>query len=149
MKILVLGGTQFIGWSIVDALTPHHDVYVLNRGNRPLWNDRIIQLTADRTNPIQIAEAVQEKFDAVVDVSGTLPIHIENVLPVLHDVARYVFISSAAVYDRMRVAPPFREDRPAGGDAIWGDYGRARGMIRDESTPQEKIWRVTNSDSHS
>jgi nucleoside-diphosphate-sugar epimerase len=122
MRILVLGGTQFVGRAIVDRLLAGHEVTVLNRGTHPLWDSRISQVVADRTQPQSVAAALTERYDAVVDVSATEPAHVSNVLPAVGDV-RYVFISSAAVYDRSRAAPPFREEDPAGGDAIWGSYG--------------------------
>lgn len=130
MRILVLGGTQFVGRAIVDRLLAGHEVTVLNRGTHPLWDSRIRQVIGDRTQPASIAAALSERYDAVVDVSATEPAHVGNVLPVVGDV-RYVFISSAAVYDRTRASSPFRENDPAGGDAIWGSYGVDKAACED------------------
>ncbi|MFI6833618.1 NAD-dependent epimerase/dehydratase family protein [Kribbella sp. NPDC050241] len=125
MRVLVLGGTRFIGRAIVDALLPRHEVTVLNRGHQPLWDERIVQLLADRGELGELASALTEPFDCVVDVSGTEPAYVRNVLYVL-DKTPYVFVSSAAVYERAKMRPPFGEDDPGGGDPIWGGYGEAK-----------------------
>ena len=126
MNILVLGGSRFVGRAIVDALVDRHDVTVLNRGTRSFSDERVRQLVADRTDPAQLGAVLGgQVYDAVVDVSGTEPLHVKNVLPALawQGGSPYVYVSSAAVYDRTRATTPFRESDPDGGDGIWGDYG--------------------------
>lgn len=125
MRVLVLGGTQFIGRAIVSALLGEHDVTVLNRGRRPLWDPAIQQIIADRDRPIDSGVYAESRYGAIVDVSGTAPHQIQNILdatPSLAD-AHYIFISSASVYDRTNSNPPFAETDAADGDAIWGGYG--------------------------
>jgi 2'-hydroxyisoflavone reductase len=144
MKVLVLGGTRFIGRAIVDALLPSHEVSVLNRGTQPLWDSRITQLTADRTEAGQVAAVLGGRYDAVVDVSGTEPAHIGNVLKAMPqlDGTAYVFISSAAVYNRVEATPPFREGDRADGDDIWGGYGEAKAACEDllrEAVPEGQL----------
>lgn len=127
-NVLVLGGTRFVGRAIVDALLGEHQVTVANRGTQPLWDSRLGQLVRDRTDPDQARKALVGEYDTVVDVSGTHQDHIQAVLsssPVTN-ADRYIYISSASVYDRTRANPPFREGDPATGDAIWGDYGFAK-----------------------
>lgn len=128
MRVLVLGGTQFIGRAVVDELLGRHEVAVLNRGTKPLWDTRITQLRADRTDPAAMTAALTVGYDAIIDVSGTHPNHMtcHPGAGAASDAARYVFISSAGVYDRTRVEPPFREGDPATGDSIWGGYGEAK-----------------------
>ncbi|GIH16875.1 NAD-dependent epimerase/dehydratase family protein [Rugosimonospora africana] len=129
MDVLVLGGTNFVGRHIVRALLDErHRVTVLNRGTNPVWGARVTQLVADRTDPASMSAAVRAVFDAVVDVSGTEPRHIESTAPLLRSlgVPRYVFISSGAVYDSTTTALPFPEDAPTPGDVIWGTYGTAK-----------------------
>lgn len=123
MRVLVLGGTLFVGRGIVDRLLADgHSVTVLNRGTHPLWDGRIRQLVADRDDRAQVRAVLTDRYDAVVDVSGLRPIQVENVLPELRD-TRYVYIGSAAVYTRSVAAPPFDEDDRADGDPMWGSYG--------------------------
>lgn len=131
MRILVLGGTRFIGRAIVDALLPDCEVTVLNRGSQPLWDSAVNQVVADRDRPIDAAVLAGRSFDTVVDVSGTVPAHVEHILNVLADCGRtkYVFISSASVYNRSASKPPFAESDLADGDVVtWGEYGKDKAM---------------------
>ncbi|WP_371599955.1 NAD-dependent epimerase/dehydratase family protein [Streptomyces sp. NBC_00564] len=128
MRILVLGGTNFIGRHIVETLRGSEDVTVLNRGTQSVPGDDVVQLTADRTAPASVAEVLTIGFDAVVDVSGTEPEHIASTAPVLRalGVSRYTFISSGSVYDSRTTKAPFPETSTIEGDPIWGEYGRAK-----------------------
>ncbi|MEV7013772.1 NAD-dependent epimerase/dehydratase family protein [Streptosporangium sp. NPDC051022] len=127
-RALVLGGTRFVGRAIVEALLPSCEVTVLNRGTRPLWDPRIAQVTADRRDAARTRAALDGDHDVVVDVSGTEPVHVRNVLgtPAVTGAARYVYVSSASVYERGHAGPPFREGDPAGGDSLWGGYAEAK-----------------------
>ncbi|GAA3075330.1 NAD-dependent epimerase/dehydratase family protein [Streptosporangium carneum] len=127
-RALVLGGTRFVGRAVVEALLPSCEVTVLNRGTRPLWDPRIVQLTADRREAEATRAALGGSYDVVVDVSGTEPAHVRNVLgtPAVSGAARYVYIGSASVYERGRTGPPFREGDPAGGDPVWNGYAEAK-----------------------
>ena len=65
MKILILGGTQFIGIHLVAAARARgHEVTVFNRGNTPLVDaDGIEQITGDRHRDLVVelgAEADDE-----------------------------------------------------------------------------------------
>lgn len=124
----MLGGSHFIGRAIVDELRDAHDVTVLNRGNHPLGLAGVTELVADRHDPIAVSSALTGDFDAVVDVSASEPGMVEAVLPSIARINphRYVFISSAAVYDRTQHPPPFSETMPATGDPLWGEYAIAK-----------------------
>ncbi len=128
MRILVLGGSHFIGRAIVEALVGAHDVTVLNRGTRPLGLAGVSEAVADRRDRAQVRAALTGDFDAVVDVSGSEPAMVAAVLPSIAsmDLRRYVFISTAAVYDRTHDAPPFVETMRATGDPLWGEYATAK-----------------------
>jgi nucleoside-diphosphate-sugar epimerase len=120
VRILVLGGSEFIGHTIVERLRAGHDVTVLNRGRRRI--DGVGALIADRNDPDAVRAALRSHtFDAVVDVSAVDPTWVGTVREVLSP-DRYVYISSAAVYDSY--TPPPDEDAPASGNASWGQYGR-------------------------
>ncbi|MFF0577788.1 NAD-dependent epimerase/dehydratase family protein [Streptosporangium saharense] len=124
-RALVLGGTRFVGRAVVEALLPSFEVSVLNRGTRPLWDPRIVQVVADRCDAASAHAALRENYEVVVDVSGTEPRHVRNVLdtPAVAGAARYVYVSSASVYRRGPAGPPFHEGDPDGGDPAWGGYG--------------------------
>jgi 2'-hydroxyisoflavone reductase len=100
MRILVLGGTSFVGRAIVDdALREEHEVTLFNRGQtgRDLF-PRTKLLLGDRREGDYTALA-EGTWDAVVDVSGFVPRHVRQACDALGDrVGRYLFVSSNAAY---------------------------------------------------
>lgn len=129
-RILVLGGTRFIGRAVVDALADRHHVTVANRGTQCLWRDDVASVVFDRDSGASLVSVLDvRQFEAVVDVSGTDPAHVRYVVhgwPADWKFLPYVFISSAGVYDPSVTPPPFSEDMPTPSDAIWGTYGVAK-----------------------
>lgn len=69
MKLLVLGGTRFAGRAIVAAaLAAGDDVTTLNRGASGPAAPGVRALSADRTNPAELREALGgQEWDAVID----------------------------------------------------------------------------------
>ena len=105
MRVLVLGGTSFVGRTIVeDLLARDHTPSLFNRGRTgaELFPD-VERLVGDRDSGDY--EALHGlSWDAVVDVSGYAPRHVEQALAALQDrFARYVFISTGMVYDHQDV----------------------------------------------
>ena len=107
MKLLVLGGTQFLGRAIVEsALGSSHDVTLFNRGEtNPELFPEAETLRGDRTvDPIP-----QGEWDAVIDVPGYVPATVRRSAEALRDsVERYVFVSSISAYADLTEGP--RED---------------------------------------
>ena len=99
MKILILGGTKFLGRHLVDAaLAAGHEVTIFNRGktNPTLFPD-IETITGDREQDIEKLSG--REWDAVIDVAGYLPRIVRLSAERLKDrVKKYVFISSISVY---------------------------------------------------
>lgn len=99
MRLLILGGTRFLGRALVDAaLAAGHDVTLFNRGqsNPGLYRD-LEQLTGDRDGGLQALE--ERKWDAVIDTCGYVPRLVRASAELLRDnVDHYVFISSLSVY---------------------------------------------------
>jgi 2'-hydroxyisoflavone reductase len=99
MRILVLGGTHFVGRHIVEAaLGAGHDVSVFNRGRTPLPWEGVEQLTGDRK--AGDLEALRgREWDACIDVSAYVPEHASASAQLLAGhVSLYTFISTASVY---------------------------------------------------
>lgn len=114
MRILVLGGTSFVGRAVVeDALGQGAEVTLFNRGRTGagLFPD-VPRLVGDRETGD--CTALREgSWDAVVDVSGYVPRHVGQAMEALGDRAgRYLFVSSHAVYARTGVGPGSDEDTP-------------------------------------
>ena len=99
-KILVLGGTGFLGPHFVRAaLAKGHTVTLFNRGktNPGLFGD-LEQLRGDREKgDLQALQG--RKFDAVIDTSGYVPAHVEATAKLFAgSAAHYQLISSISVY---------------------------------------------------
>jgi 2'-hydroxyisoflavone reductase len=103
VKLLVLGGTRFLGRHIVDAaLARGHAVTTFTRGQNPLsWSGRAEALTGNRDPRIApgLAALEQGAWDVVVDTSGYVPRIVEATASLLaHRATRYLFVSSISVY---------------------------------------------------
>ena len=117
-KVLILGGTKFIGKAVIDVLKDKYQVYILNRGNNPI--PKTFQITADRENKLDLLK--NYCFDFVIDISGMNRNHLLNTLPYINT-KKYLFISSSAVYDINNVKAPFKENDEQNINSIWTSYG--------------------------
>ncbi|RKZ15112.1 epimerase [bacterium] len=99
LKILVLGGTAFLGPAIVrHALMRGHELTLFNRGrtNSHLFPD-VERITGDRTVSHDALQG--RKWDVVIDTSGYFPSVIEGAAAALAgNIGQYIFISSISVY---------------------------------------------------
>jgi len=103
MKLLILGGTRFLGRHLVDlALARGVDVTIFTRGRLPVpWGDRVTALTGDRDPRAApgLDALTGGSWDAVIDCSGYVPRVVEASARLLASrVKRYVFVSSMSVY---------------------------------------------------
>ena len=103
MKLLILGGTRFLGRHLVDlALERRHDVTIFTRGRTPVpWRERVVALTGDRDPKVAPGLAALDgaSFDAVVDCSGYVPRVVDASARLIAERARrYLFVSSVSVY---------------------------------------------------
>jgi 2'-hydroxyisoflavone reductase len=114
VRILVLGGTSFVGRAITeDALRTGAEVTLFGRGQTGAsLFPGVTRLTGDREAG-DYAALRDGRWDAVVDSSGYVPRHVGQAMDALGDRAgRYLFISSHAVYQRDGVGPGSTEDTP-------------------------------------
>ncbi|MCB9878914.1 MAG: NAD-dependent epimerase/dehydratase family protein [Planctomycetes bacterium] len=106
-KILVLGGTGFLGPHFVRAaLANGHTVTLFNRGktNTELFPE-LEKLRGDREQG-DLEALKGREFDAVIDTSGYVPAHVEATATLLRDhVAHYQFISTISVYGAFGTRP--------------------------------------------
>jgi 2'-hydroxyisoflavone reductase len=112
MKLLLLGGTRFLGRAAAEeALRRGHEVTLFNRGltNPELFPDAE-HLHGDRDGDLSALGG--RSWDAVIDPSGYLPRVVRASAELLADaVEHYVFVSSISVY-RSFSTPGFDEDAP-------------------------------------
>jgi 2'-hydroxyisoflavone reductase len=112
MRILILGGTVFVGRALTDAaLQAGHHVTHLHRGKSAPPDARVETLTGDRTVDLEVLEG--RTWDAVIDTSGYLPQVVKRSVGALRKkTRRYAFVSSISVYrgdgygEEAPVAPP-------------------------------------------
>ena len=99
LRVLILGGTGFIGPHFIDALSAGgHKISLFNRGKRdPEVKPGIEQLLGDRNGEIEALKG--HDWDVVIDNSGYTPTQVRATAELLKDhVRQYIFISSIAVY---------------------------------------------------
>lgn len=101
MRILVMGGTRFIGVYLVKKLVSlGHEVVLFNRGNKPSPVAGLEQIHGDRTDPAQLKENLTgQSFDAVFDNNGRKLTDTQPLADLFKDaVEHFVYVSSAGVY---------------------------------------------------
>lgn len=101
MRLLILGGTVFLGRAVTDAaLAGGHHVHHLNRGVSSPPDPRVNTLHADRNDVAALVAAVEGlEWDAVIDTSGYLPQAVaKSVAALSARTGSYCFISSISAY---------------------------------------------------
>lgn len=101
MRLLVLGGTRFVGRAVVaEGLTRGDEVTTLNRGARGEPPPGVRALHADRTDPDALVRALGEQtWDAVVDTWSHAPTAVQTATRLLRDrTDHYGYVSSRSVY---------------------------------------------------
>jgi nucleoside-diphosphate-sugar epimerase len=106
MKVLVIGGTLFIGRALVDDLVKGgHEVAVLHRKPKHDFGRRVDNIQADRNDAQAVREALStRRFDVVFDHAydwerGTTAEQVEATVRACGDrLNRYIFMSSVAAY---------------------------------------------------
>jgi len=119
-KILILGGTGFLGPHTIAAATARgHSVTIFNRGRREkyrpleievehLYGNRDPNLTADDENPASpkgLSQLEGRQWDVVIDNSGYFPRMVGASAKLLaNNASQYIFISSISAYDDVPAA---------------------------------------------
>lgn len=143
MKLLVLGGTRFLGRHLVDAaIAAGHDVTIFTRGvtASPWTATQVAHFVGDR-DPRKapgLAALAAGEWEAAIDLSGYVPRCVEASAKELSArVAHYVFVSSMSVYadssrpDLDEATPVAMLEDPATED-IMAHYGALKARCEDE-----------------
>ena len=99
MKILIIGGTRFLGRHLVESARARgHEVTLFNRGkSNPALFPQLETILGDREHDLDKLSG--RAWDAVIDVAGYVPRIVRLSASKLEgSVGRYVFISSVSVY---------------------------------------------------
>ncbi|MEU8264524.1 NAD-dependent epimerase/dehydratase family protein [Micromonospora sp. NPDC048999] len=126
MRLLMLGGTGFVGGAVVtEAARRGWSVTVFNRGLHGVAPVGVRRLRGDRTAPDGLAALTGGEWDLVVDTWDGAPRAVRDAARALaSSVRHYCYVSSGSVYTEP-VQPGTAEDAPvveASADAVDGDY---------------------------
>ena len=132
MRLLVLGGTAFVGRHLVEAaLERCHAVTLFTRGRtNPGLFPGVEHLIGDRESDLSPLEG--RDFDAVLDTSGYVPRVVRGSAELLSGrVERYVFVSTLSVYADAETldesSPTQRADDPRSED-VTAAYGPLKAL---------------------
>ena len=142
MRILFLGGTGNISTACVEhALARGHRVGILTRGQRACPSG-VEAIVGHRDDPAALRRAADGRWDAVADFLAYTPAQVESATSAFAGrTAQYVFIGTAAAYDKRAARLPITEDAPLA-NPCW-EYARlkiaceetVRGAHRDGKLP--------------
>jgi nucleoside-diphosphate-sugar epimerase len=132
MRILILGGTAWLGRDLVRAARDAgHEVAVLARGEAGAVPEGATAFLTDRQSPGAYDDAASESWDAVIDVTRH-PGHARSAVAALGDAtSHWVYVSSCSVYADMttqgvdetgELLPPLDAELLVDAD----DYGSAK-----------------------
>src|SRR5215210_7306725 len=134
MRLLVLGGTLFLGSHVATAaLARGHDVATFTRGITGSPPDGVRDLHGDRDDPDALPRALDDwQPELVVDTSCQTRAAARNAAAVLGGVHGYAFVSSLNAYANWPPGPIGREDDELTWDTEDDDYGPIKAFAERE-----------------
>ncbi|HBD65274.1 MAG TPA: epimerase [Clostridiales bacterium] len=133
MKILVMGGTEFVGRAVAEYMISRgHEVSIFTRGIRePGYNGIQIHYKGDRRSADVENEIKGEEFDYILDISAYALSDVENLLNKVNTkkLKRYIFLSTGSVYKPSN--EHMNEEQARGFNENWGQYGMDKLDIED------------------
>uniref|UniRef100_A0A5B7A028 NAD-dependent epimerase/dehydratase domain-containing protein n=1 Tax=Davidia involucrata TaxID=16924 RepID=A0A5B7A028_DAVIN len=125
-KILIMGGTRFIGVFLSRLLVKEgHQVTLFTRGKTPItqhipgeseedyadFKSKILHLKGDRKDFEFVKTSLSaEGFDVVYDINGREADEVVPILDALPKLEQYIYCSSAGVYLKSDLLPHFEID---------------------------------------
>jgi 2'-hydroxyisoflavone reductase len=139
MRLLILGGTVFLGRAIAeDAVRRGHDVTCAARGGQSGAPAKLIKI--DRDDPDGLAPLAGERFDAVIDVAKISYPHVKRAVEAI-ETDHWTFVSSLSVYTEFHtggVGDPVAE--PVPGQAAAGSYDNYGGIKVASENAVREVW---------
>ncbi|HMA68321.1 MAG TPA: NAD-dependent epimerase/dehydratase family protein [Candidatus Mcinerneyibacterium sp.] len=99
MKILIIGGTIFLGKHLVKIIdNEKHDLAIFHRGNHNIeLDENVEEILGDRRENLDLLK--NQKWDVVIDTCGYFPEDVKKSVEYLKDKTnKYIFISTISVY---------------------------------------------------
>jgi 2'-hydroxyisoflavone reductase len=146
MRLLMIGGTRFLGRAFVDTALAHgYEVTIFTRGqtNPGLYADAE-RLVGDRESDLSALEG--REWDAVVDTCGYLPDVVERSVALLSKaVEHYTFVSSMSTYrgwpeEAVDETSPTRAPGEVGEDGGYGANKAACERVVDSYFPGRSVF---------
>ncbi|XP_021772452.1 chloroplast stem-loop binding protein of 41 kDa b, chloroplastic-like [Chenopodium quinoa] len=125
-KILIMGGTRFIGVFLSRLLVKEgHQVTLFTRGKAPIaqqlpgeseadfadFSSKILHLKGDRQDFDFVKSSLAaEGYDVVYDINGREAVEVEPILDALPKLEQYIYCSSAGVYLKSDLLPHCEAD---------------------------------------
>ncbi|XP_022895891.1 chloroplast stem-loop binding protein of 41 kDa b, chloroplastic [Olea europaea var. sylvestris] len=125
-KVLIMGGTRFIGVFLSRLLVKEgHQITLFTRGKSPItqqlpgesdkdfsdFSSKILHLKGDRKDFEFVKSSLSaEGFDVVYDINGREAVEVEPILEALPNLEQYIYCSSAGVYLKTDYLPHFEVD---------------------------------------
>ena len=121
MKILIIGGSRFVGPLIIEKLLKNnHDITVFNRGRIKSNYENIKFIQGDRKEGFNI----KGKFDVVIDMCAYKMEHLKMALDELN-FDFYLNVGTAASYKKTTKFP-LTEESELGDWPVWGNYNKEK-----------------------
>ena len=106
-RILIIGGTRFIGLKILQKLQDQHEITVFFRGQSSFENPAGIKvMIGDRLNQDSVLD-LEGPYDVIIDTCAYSPLDLKHTSQIQSE--QYILISSVAVYSE-NVEPKSDED---------------------------------------
>lgn len=151
MKLLILGGTKFLGKELIkQAVEQEHDITLISL-DHPEYASNLTWLKVDRTNLSDMKSALAGKnFDAIIDNIAYNKMNVRVLLDAIQGRAkRYVMTSTIDTYqhDRLKKAEEILDEKLTledfSGDNSYKKYSvnkrAAEIELRNDTTIKEKV----------
>lgn len=137
MRILIMGGTRFVGVYLTRILVKQgHEVVLFNRGNKSAPVMGIQQIHGDRKDAAQLkAKLASETFDVIFDNNGRELSDSQPLAEIFQGrVQHFVYMSSAGVYQASDQLP-HREEDPTDPQSRHRGKAQTEAYLADQGLP--------------
>ncbi|MHC4871184.1 MAG: NAD-dependent epimerase/dehydratase family protein [Planctomycetota bacterium] len=109
MKVLVIGGTGWVGHTIVNTFNDAgYDVTICSRGNLSKYNDEIPEnitfVKGSKSSDEDMQKILSEKYDYIID-SVPSPAGVDNIVKFARGLKQYIHCSSTGGYAPLKFIP--------------------------------------------
>ncbi len=143
MRILILGGTRFIGPVIIKhLLSQGWECTTFSRSGKNTFSN-VSTILGDRNNPQDIKKIDPAKYDVIIDTCAYNLLNLQNIANIINNTNHYIFISTAAVYKTTTETTALKENSPRGRNEYFEDYGTNKIACEDFLLDESLKSRIT------